>query len=44
VASRKGTTEAGLQVLDAELDDLVMRTLDAARRREQEMAAEARKS
>ena len=44
VASRKGTTEAGLLVLDSELDDLVMRTLEAARRREQEMAAEARRT
>ncbi len=34
VASKKGTTEAGLLVLDAELDDLVLRTLEAARRRE----------
>jgi pyrroline-5-carboxylate reductase len=44
VASRKGTTEAGLLVLDAELDDLVMRTLEAARNRELEMAAEARRT
>ncbi|HTU11575.1 MAG TPA: pyrroline-5-carboxylate reductase dimerization domain-containing protein [Allosphingosinicella sp.] len=43
VASKKGTTEAGLLVLDAELDGLVLRTLEAARRRELEMAAEARR-
>ena len=44
VASKKGTTEAGLLVLDAELDDLVLRTLEAARNRELEMAAEARRT
>lgn len=43
VASKRGTTEAGLLVLDAELDDLILRTLEAARRRELEMAAEARR-
>ena len=43
VASPNGTTEAGLLVLDAELDDLIMRTLAAARRRSLEMAAEARR-
>ncbi len=45
VASPGGTTEAGLQVLDADraLADLVLRTLDAARARGLEMAAEARR-
>lgn len=43
VASPKGTTELGLAVLDAEdgLQPLVDRTLDAAIRRGQELAAEA---
>jgi len=46
VASPGGTTEAGLAVLDADLAlrDLVGRTLEAARRRSLEMAAEARSS
>jgi pyrroline-5-carboxylate reductase len=41
VASPGGTTEAGLEVLDAEdgLNALVLRTLEASRRRGQEMAA-----
>jgi pyrroline-5-carboxylate reductase len=41
VASPGGTTEAGLRVLDSEdgLKALVLRTLDASRRRGQEMAA-----
>jgi pyrroline-5-carboxylate reductase len=44
VASPGGTTEAGLRVLDGEeaLRDLVLRTLDASRRRSIEMAAAAR--
>ena len=44
VASPGGTTQAGLAVLDEDraLLDLVQRTLDAARRRSLEMAAEAR--
>lgn len=42
VTSPGGTTEAGLLVLDAELDDLIARTLEASRRRSLEMAAEAR--
>ena len=44
VASRGGTTEAGLSVLDSDmaLRDLVTRTLEAARRRSLEMATEAR--
>ena len=42
VTSPGGTTEAGLKVLDAELDDLVARTLEASRRRSLEMAAAAR--
>ena len=42
VASPNGTTEAGLQILDRELDRLVSRTLDAASRRGQELAAAAR--
>ena len=44
VASPGGTTEAGLAVLDADraLRDLAERTLEAARRRSLEMAAEAR--
>ena len=46
VASPGGTTEAGLAVLDAEdgLRALVLRTLEASRRRGQEMAAAARQS
>jgi pyrroline-5-carboxylate reductase len=44
VASPNGTTEAGLLVLDGELDDLIARTLEAARRRSLEMAAEARRT
>jgi pyrroline-5-carboxylate reductase len=43
VTSKRGTTEAGLRVLDAELDDLIARTLEAARRRSLELAAEARR-
>jgi pyrroline-5-carboxylate reductase len=42
MTSPNGTTEAGLLVLDAELDDLIARTLEAARRRSLEIAAEAR--
>jgi len=44
VTSRGGTTEAGLDVLDADgaLDRLVAETLEAARRRSLEMAAAAR--
>ncbi len=44
VGSPGGTTEAGLDVLDADraLKDLVARTLQASRRRSLEMAAEAR--
>lgn len=42
VTSPGGTTEAGLLVLDAALDDLIARTLEAARRRSLEMADEAR--
>jgi pyrroline-5-carboxylate reductase len=44
VASPKGTTEAGLAVLDGEqaLDDLVGRTIDAAARRGAELAQEAK--
>jgi len=44
VASPGGTTEAGLKVLDENraLADLVQRTLEAARMRSLEMAAEAR--
>lgn len=44
VASPGGTTQAGLQVLDQDeaLFDLVVRTLEASRRRSLEMAAEAR--
>ena len=46
VASPGGTTEAGLNVLDADqaLADLVRRTLEASRRRSLEMAAAARSS
>jgi pyrroline-5-carboxylate reductase len=44
VASPGGTTEAGLRVLDEDraLADLVFRTLNASKRRGQEMAAAAR--
>ncbi len=44
VASPRGTTEAGLNVLDAEggLRPLLLRTLDASRRRGMEMAEAAR--
>jgi len=44
VASPGGTTQAGLEILDADraLPDLVERALDAARRRGLEMAAAAR--
>ena len=42
VASPRGTTEAGLAVLDAGLRDLVRRTIDAATERGAELAAEAR--
>jgi pyrroline-5-carboxylate reductase len=44
VASPRGTTEAGLKVLDEDeaLRTLVLRTLDASRRRGLEMAAAAR--
>jgi len=44
VASPKGTTEAGLAVLDREeaLDDLVAATIEAATRRGAELAKEAR--
>ena len=46
VTSPGGTTEAGLKVLDAggALDDLIARTLEAARQRSLEMAAAARES
>jgi pyrroline-5-carboxylate reductase len=40
VTSPKGTTEAGLKVLDGELPDLVDRTLAAATRRSRKLAAE----
>ncbi len=42
VASPNGTTEAGLKVIDHELDDLIARTLEAASRRGEEFAAAAR--
>lgn len=42
VTSPKGTTEAGLTVLDGELPGLIDRTLAAATRRSAEMAAEIR--
>ena len=44
VASPRGTTEAGLNVLDGEdgLKALVLRTLDASRRRGEELAVAAR--
>jgi len=46
VASPGGTTEAGLEVLDEDraLADLVLRTLEAARRRALELAAAAREN
>ena len=46
VASPKGTTEAGLAVLDEgdALEQLIARTLEAAARRSAELAAEARQS
>ena len=44
VASPKGTTEAGLAVLDREgaFQELIAATIDAARRRGAELAAKAR--
>ena len=42
VASPNGTTEAGLTILDAELDPLIARTLEAASRRGAELADAAR--
>ena len=42
VASPNGTTQAGLEILDADLDRLVSRTLDAASRRGQQLAEAAR--
>ena len=42
VASPNGTTEAGLKILDAELDRLIARTLEAASRRGVELADAAR--
>ena len=42
VASPNGTTQAGLEILDLELDRLVSRTLEAASRRGQELAEAAR--
>lgn len=42
VASPNGTTEAGLAVLDPDLDRLIARTLEAASRRGEELAAAAR--
>ena len=42
VASPNGTTEAGLAILDAELDRLVSQTLEAASRRGAELADAAR--
>jgi pyrroline-5-carboxylate reductase len=42
VASPNGTTEAGLRVLDHELDRLIASTLEAASRRGEELAAAAR--
>ena len=42
VASPNGTTQAGLEILDRELDRLVSRTLEAASRRGQELAEAAR--
>jgi pyrroline-5-carboxylate reductase len=45
VASPKGTTEAGLAVLDgdAALDRLIAETIDAAARRGAELAEQARR-
>lgn len=42
VASPNGTTQAGLAVLDPELDDLVLRTIEAAAKRGSELAEQAR--
>ena len=42
VASPNGTTQAGLDILDTQLDSLVSRTLEAASRRGQELAEAAR--
>ena len=42
VRSPKGTTDAGLQVLDSELPGLIRRTLDAAADRSRELAEAAR--
>ena len=42
VASPKGTTQAGLDVLDRELDELIAVTIEAAARRGAELAEEAR--
>ena len=42
VRSPKGTTDAGLQVLDTELPGLIRRTLDAAADRSRELAEAAR--
>ena len=42
VASPNGTTEAGLAVLDPALDGLVRQTIEAAARRGQELAEEAK--
>ena len=42
VASPNGTTEAGLAVLDPDLEALVVRTIEAAARRGRELAAEAK--
>ena len=42
VRSPNGTTQAGLEVLDAELGDLIARTIAAAARRGEELAAAAR--
>lgn len=44
VASPNGTTQAGLGVLDPELDSLIARTLAAASRRGEELAAAARRN
>ena len=42
VASPNGTTQAGLEILDTQLDALISRTLEAASRRGQELAEAAR--
>ena len=42
VAGPNGTTEAGLAVLDAELDQLVARTIEASAKRGAQLAEEAR--